>query len=806
MKISQNWLKRYTSFNVKPDRIVDGLTMLGLEVESFEDQAETYRNFVVGEVLERTKHPNADRLTICKVNVGDATNEIVCGAPNVAPGQKVAVALVGATIPHNQHDPDGAPFALTKAKIRGVTSEGMICSEYELGLGKDADGILVLDSRAKPGTPLSIFLHRDDVIYDIGITPNRADCLSHLGIAREISVLTGKPVRTPPVKSVESTDRSSRLASVTVIDKKGCPRYSARVVQNVVVRPSPSWLQDQLTSVGVRPINLVVDVTNFVMLETGQPLHAFDLDKLEGQSIVVRRANAGENFTTLDGKERKLSGDMLMICDAKRSVAIAGVMGGLNSEISDGTTRLLIESACFDAASIRRASRTLGLSTEASYRFERGVDIGGTVYAANRAAQMIRELSEATVPAGVIDVYPTKRHPKPIPARVSRVNEILGTMIEPVPMRRYLEQLGMKVERKGKDTLRVTPPSYRGDVRTEYDVMEEVARVYGYNNIETKTRAGIDFSTAVSADRFEDELRDCLVGSGFNEIVTISLQDEKTSRLSRGNPVKVMNPVSADMQELRTNLVTGALQAVEHNRRHGNKDLRLFEIGSVFEKEEGQEAGSLAAYHEERRILVLLSGAHLPRVYGATQRFSDFFDLKGEVEALLRKFCLDKYRFIYYDTRSSLTESAIGVEINDTYAGYLGSVKRGIAEFFDIEEGVFVCELRIENLERARSTPRQYRPIPPYPSVPRDLAFTVDAAFPQKGIEDVIRMSGAPLLVDVRIFDVYTGDQAGAGNKSLAYALEFQAPDHTLTEPEVEGVVRRIVGDVERKCNATLRR
>ena len=805
MKVSQNWLREYIDVKLSPKQFAEGLTMLGLEVEGYEDLAKKFDNFFVGEVLERNKHPNADRLTVCKVNIGKEVHEIVCGAPNVAPGQKVAVALLGATIPHNQHDLDGNPFVLTKAKIRGVESEGMICSAYELGLGKDADGILVFDENAKVGTPLAKHLRQNDVIYEIGITPNRGDCLSHIGVARELALLVGKGVKLPAIKLTESSEPSSKSARIQILDSKRCPRYSARILRRVKVQPSPLWLQDLLSSVGVRPINVVVDVTNYVMLETGQPLHAFDYDKLARHTIVVKTAKDGDVFTTLDGKERKLNADVLMISDAEKAVAIAGVMGGLNSEISESTTNIVIESAFFDPKNIRRTSRNLGLSTEASYRFERSVDVENTVAAANRAAQLIQEFTGAEILKHALDVYPKKRKGVEVSLRVSQTNKILGTSLSGGRIISCLGKLGIKTRAASKQVLKAMPPRFRADLVEEIDLIEEVARVYGYDNIETKTKAGIDFSSAVASDRFEDELRNFLVGAGFNEILAISLQDEKTISLAGQPAVKVLNPVSAEMQALRTELVTGALEVVRHNRHNGTKDLHLFEIGSVFHFVAGKNPDSLEAYVEDQRLLMLMSGDASPLGYGTGQRKCDFHDLKGEVEALFRKFCLDKNRFIYYDTHNTLTVQTVFVEINGTYGGFFGKIKRELLERFEIDEEVFVCELSVQAIREGTAGSRKFKALPKFPSVGRDLAFVVDDVVPHIKVEEAIRKSGGSLLVKATLFDIYAGPQIGSGKKSLAYALEFQANDRTMTDNEVDRNISRIVQSVQQLCNAVLR-
>ena len=805
MKVSQNWLKKYVDFKFTPEQLTEKLTMLGLEVESYEDLAKKYKNFVVGEVLARAKHPNADRLSICKVNTGTTVQNVVCGAPNVAAGQKVVVALIGANIPHNQHDPEGKPFIIERAKIREVESNGMICSEVELGLGKDASGILVLDEKEKAGTSLANYLGQTDVVYEIGITPNRADCLSHIGVAREIGLLVNKKLKMPKTVLRESTTAAAKFAKIEIFDKEKCPRYSARVLRNAKIGPSPKWLQDLLTSVGVRPINNVVDVTNYVLMETGHPLHAFDYDTLVGHKIIVKTAQDGEKFITLDGKERTLTSETLMICDAEKPIAVAGVMGGANTEITDTTTNILIESAYFDPRSIRRTSKYLGLSTEASYRFERGTDINITVLAANRAAQIIQELSGGELLRGALDAYPKKQKPLIVKARVSRINSIIGISLKKAQIVSLLKQIDVAAKSSSKDEILVTVPSFRNDLLEEIDIIEEVARVYGYNNIETKTHASIDFSSNVRTDLLQDEIRDYIIGLGFNEVLAIGLQDEATMSIAGKPLVKAINPVSAEMAALRTSLVPSALRIVKHNRNHGVRDLRLFEIGNIYLLNVDKTPNTLDAYYEEERLLLVLSGQNAPVSYGSASRDVDVLDLKGEVTALLSKFCLDNYRFIYYDNQESLCEPCIGIEINGAYAGFFGRVRIQIADKLDIDEAVFVCELKIRAIYDGWARDRKFSSLPKFPGVMRDLAFTIEAALPQKSVEDVIRKVGQPLCTNVVLFDMYSGQQTGIEKKSLAYALEFQSPDHTLTDTEIDNVLKKIIEAVQRQCNGVLR-
>ncbi len=804
MKILSSWLKEFVDVDWSPERVTEDLTMVGLEVEGHEDPAATYAGFVVGHVMSCEKHPKADRLTVCQVDVGTEKLQIVCGAPNVAAGQKVAVGVIGATVPHDQHDPDGKPFVLSKVKLRGVESSGMICSAKELGLGADGDGILVLDKEAVVGTPLAIQLGRTDVVYEVGITPNRPDCLSHLGVAREVAMMTGGDVRIPQTVPKESGPAAATLATVEIRDADLCPRYCARVVSDVRVIPSPEWLRRRLESAGVRPINAIVDATNYVMLELGHPLHAFDLDRLAGHAIIVRRAGKDRTFTTLDGKERSLLPDMLMICDAERSVAVGGIMGGENSEISDSTSRILIEGAYFSPASVRKSARILGLSTEASYRFERGADAEMAAVAVNRAARLIQELTGATVHPGLMDAYPGRRKPEPIRVRVRRTNEILGTELDAVHMRDCLLRIGATVTDAAPGEFSVTSPSYRVDLSQEIDYVEEVARVHGYNNIQTQTRSAIDFSVPTAPPRVAEVVRDHLIGAGWREILDISLQKESLAVLTGLKPVKVLNPVSAEMQALRTSMVPGTLEIIQLNQHRGSRNLRLFEVGKVYQWK-GGDAKDLSQYSEDDQVMMVWTGENLLPAFDRPGRGVDVMDLRGELESLLDRLCLDKYRFIPYSADNTLTESALGVEINGTYGGWFGEVKREVAQQFEIETPVLVCELSIPILEQVWTSERIFRPLPKYPQVVRDLAFVVDRETPQGDLESTIRASAGALLESLLLFDAYEGAQAGGGKKSLAYSLAFRAGDHTLTDEEVDARIRVIVEKARASCGAELR-
>ena len=805
MKISVQWLKDYLDFSVPPARLADRLSMLGLEVASVEDLSAKYENYVVGEVLDVAKHPNADRLRLCAVSIGKKVLSIVCGAPNVAAGQKVAVALVGATIHHNQHDPEGKPFVLEATRIRGVGSEGMICSSYELDLGSDKDGILILPDKARVGMPLARNLGYADFIYDIEVTANRGDWLSHIGVAREIGVLLNKRARLKPAGLLEGRTPITKHAKVRIRDTEKCRRYCARVLRNVRVGQSPEWLKERLVRVGVRPINCVVDVTNFVMLETGQPLHAFDYDKITGHEIIVQCATDGEKFRTLDGKIRALRSDILMICDPDKPVAIAGIMGGANTEIGESTTNILLEGANFEPLSIKRASKFLCLATDASQRFERSVDPAMSLYAVNRAAQLIQSMSGAETLGGVIDVYPGKIRQKKIALRISRVNAVLGTRLAKPQILSYLRRLELTSAARTKDVVVVDIPSFRSDLAEEIDLIEEVARVHGYDRIETRTRTSIDLTSSARQTNLEDMLRQYLVGSGFHEVVANSMQDPFLAGLGGARYVEVLNPISKDMSALRTSLVPGMMQIVVHNVNHGTKDLRLFEFGRIYHVDAQKKSSQLDHFVEEDTILVCLSGKVAPTTWDSQSKPVDVFDVKGELESLLSKIFLDKVRFIYYPTTKTLTEFSIDVEINKTYVGYLGKISEKMLTQFDLKQDVYVAEISAKALKGHMRQKPTYRPVPRYPSVVRDLAFVVDA---DRNIEDlmtVIQENGGDLVHQVELFDLFAGEKIETGKKSCAFTVEFLSGSRTLTEKEVETVVNDIVSAMQRELNARLR-
>ncbi|MEK6571215.1 MAG: phenylalanine--tRNA ligase subunit beta, partial [Bacteroidota bacterium] len=585
-------------------------------------------------------------------------------------------------------------------------------------------------------------------------------------------------------------ERLEGCAAVQIENLEDCPRYTARVVRGVKVGSSPRWLQEILKAVGVRPINNVVDITNYVLMELGHPLHAFDFDRLEGGMIVVRSSKEGEAFTTLDGKERRLRSDTLMICDAKQPVAIAGVMGGANTEISESTENVLIESAYFNPRSIRRTSKYLSLSTDASQRFERGADPNATRYAVDRAAQLMQAVCGGRILKGVIDVYPRKIQPRLVPLRVNKVNEILGTDLREREIVRFLSSLEVPLAGRGASKvgkkLKFRVPTFRPDLEREIDLIEEIARVYGYDNIETRMGSALKFPSQAVPRDYSDEVRDFLVSEGYQEIVTNSLQKKWIASLGCEKFVEVMNPISEDMAALRTSLVPGALEVIHYNINHGTKDIRIFEIGHVFRKGSKLEMGKFFEdYVEEERIIIAQTGLANAPGWERADRVADFFDLKGTTERLLRKIFLDKFQFICYPTTNALTEFSVGIEINGSYVGFLGKMKSDIAMGFGIDQEAYVSEISIEGIGDIQERKPAFQPLPKYPSVVRDLAFVVDEQVAVGDLEATIQYSGGDLLKKIRLFDLYVGDQIELGKNSCAFSLEFLSRDRTLTEEEI---------------------
>lgn len=812
MRVSYNWLKKYIDTSVSATELAESLTMAGLEVENIDNLGDKYKQFVVGEVIRISKHPNADRLSVCSVNVGKETVQIICGASNIEQKHKVPVALPGASIPHNQHDPDGKPFLLSNVKVRGVDSFGMICSPYELDLGGDKDGIMILDDQAKVGTPLAEYFRLDDVVLDVSITPNRPDAMSHFGTAREIKAILGGRLKIPPIKLIESKSKTRDFITIKILDRINCHRYTARVILGVTIKPSPQWIQDALQHIGIRPINNIVDITNYVLMEIGHPLHAFDYDCMKRKKIEVRSAKEGERFITLDEKERVLNKETLMICDAERSIAIAGVMGGKNSEISNSTKNIIIESAYFRPQSVRQTSKTLGITTEASQRFERGADPNITEWAVNRAATLVQEYAGGEILRGVVDIYPKKIKPKIVNLNTHRTNEILGTNLKANNIIQALKKLEVESISSSKkiasnDVIKLRIPTFRQDLTREIDLIEEVSRIYGYDRIEAREKVSISLSNIPPHQDPTDLMRDWLIGRGYNEIICNSLQEKKTAKLASQNIIEIANPVSQEMSALRTSLIPGVLEIIRKNIFFSSKNLRLFEFGKVyFHQNNSQNDQIIKGYTEENRLLLALTGVFEPQSHDQKPRFLDIFDIKGEIEALFKKIFLDKFKFIHYSTTNSLTQHHLLIQINGEDAGYLGNVRKDVLENYEIEQEVFISELYFDTLVRHIPREKKFIEPPKYPSVTRDIAVVVKEATRVEDIDKVIRSSGAPLLTKIELFDIYRGNQIAHNEKSCAFTLEFSSPEQTLTQEMVDRVISNIIEQVSRKLHASIRR
>ena len=797
MNVTLNWLKAYINFEFSPGELADRLTMLGIEVESIKHPGDELEGVIVGSVTSIRPHPNADKLVLCQVNTGGTEElQIVCGAPNVREGMLAPVATIGATLP--------VGLTIKHAKLRGETSQGMLCSEKELGLSDDAAGLMELPTDIPLGTPLSEALGLDDVVFELEITPNRPDCLSLIGVAREIRAETGNPLKLPTVDLKESDINVQDLTSVTINAQDLCPRYAARVIQGVKVTESPAWLQQRLESVGIGVINNIVDITNFVLMEYGQPLHAFDYHKLTENRIVVRSATDGEHITTLDEVERKLTPDMLVIADAEKPIALAGIMGGYDSEITETTCDVLLESAYFNPSSIRATAKALGISTEASYRFERGADPGVVLAALDRAAQLIAELAGGTICDGIVDIYPGQQPLTEIQLRPERVNFVLGTTIEAAEMVQILNRLGFDVDATG-DVYQVVVPTFRSDVTREVDLIEEIARVYGYDNIPTTLPKGdIPVPTSNPKTEVRRRIKHFLRAAGMMEAVNYSFCDPncfdkirlKANDLLR-NTLQLRNPLSPEMSVLRTTLMPGLLENAQRNRNHQIDTIALFEIGGVF-IHDGEET-------EPERVTGVLAGQIGEGVYSDPYRSPDFFDIKGLVEGMLEVCGIVDWTLQKTDALTLHPGRNAEVLLGDRQIGVFGEVHPEVLENYDLPYKAYLFEFDLEGLADAAIFTKRSEPISIYPKVARDLAIVVDKAILSDMPTELIYTTGGDAVDSVRLFDVYEGEQVPKGKKSLAYTITYHSATETLTDKAVNALHNEVVKCLNRELGAELR-
>jgi phenylalanyl-tRNA synthetase beta chain len=790
MKISLNWLKTYVAIRKDVRQLADALTMVGLEVETVTERYAYLNSILVGVVTDVAPHPRADRLKCCQVDLGGRNLTIVCGAPNVSPGQRVPVALPGTVFPNG--------VELKEGLIRGIVSQGMICSQAELALGPDADGIMVLDGRAPLGQSLAAALNLSDALFEINVTPNRPDCLSFLGIAREVAAIEGTRVIYPSTTVEDQSAEIEQKTSVTIDAPRHCPRYVARMVEGVTVGPSPFWLQDRLMAVGQRPINNIVDITNFVLLEMGQPLHAFDYDLLEQGRIVVRTALEAERFTTLDGKDRSLTTDTLMICDGVKPVAVAGVMGGRNSEIGPATRCVLIESAWFDPVSIRRTAKRLGLATEASHRFERGTDPEGTVRAVNRAAALMAELGGGRVIGGIVDAYPRPARPCTLSLSMAATNGLLGTNLGILRAKELLETIGFNAGVKDADTLSVTVPTYRVDVSRPEDLMEEIARLNGFDRIPvTYPAVPPEAGDANPKQQVRARIRTTMVGMGFTEVINYSFVDSQACdklRLGPEDPgrrwVSLLNPISADQAVMRTSMIPGLLHTVSRNAAHQVKTLSIFEIGRIYI---GRGIDQIAS--ETEMLAGLWTGARTAASWHGPETPCDFYDLKGAVERLLGELGVQSAAFTALDERrcrfTRPGQTAVILAGHDEL-GLVGQTHPDVNAAFDLRQNIFIFELNLDKLLPLCEAKRQAGPLPRFPAVARDITLIVDTHVEAGRIIDRITQIKEPLIKDALLIAVYSGPPIAAGRKSVSIRLTYRSDQKTL-EDEAVNVIHQAI-------------
>lgn len=795
MLVSYRWLQEYIDIPWEPQELADRLTMAGLEVEGIAPMAPGLEKVFVGLVEEVRPHPNADSLRICQVDVGEQGEfSIVCGAPNVAEGQKVAVALSGANLPNG--------LEIKPTTIRDVASDGMICSLAELNLGEDHGGIWVLPNDVQLGLPLGELFDLDDVVLDVSIYANRPDCMSMLGIAREVAALTGGKLKFPSTKYTALPASLETKTNITVEDQDACPRYTATLLEQVEIGESPLWMQFRLRAAGMRPINNIVDITNYVMLETGQPLHAFDLDKLEEARIVVRLAEQGETITTLDGETRELNPDMLVICDAKDPHCIAGVMGGLDSEVTEKSTNILLEAANFAPLNIRRTSRTLGLSSESSARFEKGIDPHGTLFASERAAHLLQTYAQAQVYSGHIDISNLTTERVTINLKLEEVNSLLGASIPSEKVVAILESLEFQVEELAHGEWNVTVPSHRGDVEIAADLIEEIVRIWGLENLPSTLPGNLE-GTGGQSVRLDvlDRVREQLIGAGLQEAMSYSFgRSDNNDRLLRFKQpmIQVQNPITEDLVALRHSLLPGLLTAISLNANRQQKRVAFFEVGATYVGEFPLEKQP----HEDYKLAMALWGLRQEPNWTHGEELVDFYDLKGLVELVIPRHNELEWR---EGSNPSLHPGRQGaIYYGEKMIASYGEVHPAVARNFRVPGRAYVAEIELEQIVHLYQAVPVFENIPRYPHMERDLAVIVDQQNVVGEMVSALETLGGELLKQVIVFDVYEGKPIEPGKKSVAFSFRFQG-DRTLTDEEVNEIMARCLEGLQREFGADIR-
>ncbi len=801
MLVSLKWLKDYINFDLTAQELADRLTMAGLEVDEIKTITPKFSGVVVAEILSVSPHPKADKLSLCSVADGIETYPVVCGAKNIKAGDVVPLAKVGAVIPGG--------YTIKSTVLRGEKSDGMLCSEVELEIGDDASGIMQLPTGMTLGMTLETALDLGDTVLDVSITPNRSDCLSMIGMAREVAALTGGKIKIPSMQIEETGEDVGSLSSVTIVDADLCPRYSARMTKNVKIGDSPVWMKARLEAAGMRAINNVVDVTNFVMLEMGQPLHAFDFRFLEEGRIVVRKSKDGEEFISLDEKSHVLPAGTVLICDGKKPVAIGGIMGGLNSEVKEDTQVIFLESAYFNPSSIRRSARRLAMPTDAAFRFERGIDPEGVIRALNRAAQLISLFSGGAVCKNYIDAYPLKiQAVQNIPLRLDRIREIVGMAIAAEDVMRILKSLDMTVLDEGGGKYLVTPPTFRVDIEREIDLIEEVVRMYGYDRVPVTVPAvSVKEMDVISRLALEERIRQLLTGGGYSEIINYSFTTPASAEElllppddERRRFVVIKNPLTEDQSVMRTTMSYGLLETLKKNMNNASFNLKIFEIGRIFLK---RGDGDLP---EEKNILAgLLSGKTSEDLWGLKVNV-DFYDLKGCLENIFYDLKLEKRRY-----RAEISEPFLHpgqscfLYVNDTKIGFMGQVHPEVLEKMDIRSTAYLFEINLDVLEKQLNPRIHYMEVSKFPAVTRDVAFVIPLSMEADKMLEIVLSQREDLLENVGIFDIYAGKGLEEGTKSLGLRFSYRAPDRTLTDAEINSIHERIVNSTVRLTGAKIR-
>ena len=805
MIFSLGWLTDYVEVDVSPEELGEMLTMTGIELEALEDRGKELHGVFVAQITGMRKHPDADRLSLCEVSDGETSCGVVCGADNMKEGDKVALARAGTFLPPTSRFPDG--IEIKESRIRGEVSQGMLCSEEEMGLSDHSDGIMILSPKAELGRSMADELGYEGVILELGVPPNRPDCLSVFGVAREVSAILGQDLKKPEFALAEEGESVSGRSRVEVLDTEACPRYCCRLVEGVSVGPSPEWLRKRLESSGVRSVNNVVDVTNFVMLEQGQPLHAFDYDKLREGNISVRKASDGETITTLDGVERKLLAEDLLICSGDEPVALAGIMGGGETEIDDATTSVLLEAACFSPEGIRKTARRIGLKSESSSRFEKGVDPGNVPFALDRAAELVGRLAGGTVAEGAVDAYPSPAGPREISLSVGKVRGLLGISTDSGEVAEILQSLHFEIVSFSEDSLALRVPTFRVDVEREIDVVEEVARLLGYDNIPSvepevpMVAKNINVITVM-----EKRLRDIFVSHGFLEAINYSFESpDLLEPFGVGESIGVLNPISRDLSRMRTSLLPGLVKNVKLNLSRQNQDIRLFESGKVFYPKRKDQLPN-----ESKKFAAVATGKRAPEVWSGDE--FDFFDIKSVLERSAEVLSVDS-KVEFGDVSSETSESGFlrpgrssTITLRGKVLGFVGELHPYLMEKLELDGSVYALELDLSLLSVAyAASEKKFSPLPRFPSLRRDMALVVDDSVAVREILSVVRGENSSIIENAWVFDIYRGDSLGRGKKSVALSLLLRDMEKTLTDEDANDVWQNVLEKLKKTLGAELR-